>query len=522
MRHFLRLAASLGLAAGACGAHAAGVLTFCAEASPNSFDAAQTVTLDTDIAVGMTLYDRLLDFKPGTTELQPGLAKSWEFSPDGRTLTLHLRSGVKFGATAWFKPTRDMDADDVVWSLQRLFDNKSPGHAIAPGGYPYWDNENLSARIRAIAKVDAATVRIELAKPDSSVLAELALPASGTVYSAEYAQRLIAAGKLAQFAQQPVGTGPFTLRSAQKDAVIRYAANPSYWRGAPQVEQLVFAITPDPAVRVQRIRAGECAVGRVPLAEAGRLAAEGLSITRVKALGTSYVLPNANRPFLSDKRFRNALSLALDRASLIRTIYDGQGQVAGALLPPPMWGHDPSIANAYDPAQARALVKASGYDGRELVLLMTANDHLVQRSVEMMMADWAKAGIKVVPRSLESNELFARIEAGDGDLSFISWYADNGDPDNFLSQQLACAGTGGTSKYHWCSAAFDKLLADARATTDIAARTALYHRAQAMIHDEAAEIPLAYANSAWAMGKRVSGVVVTPFLTVDFRDARLQ
>jgi dipeptide transport system substrate-binding protein len=522
MRPLSRLAATLAIAAGAAGAQAAGVLTFCAESSPNSFDAAQTVTLDTDIAVGMTLYDRLLDFKPGTTELQPGLAKSWEFSPDGRTLTLHLRPGVKFGATAWFKPTRDLDADDVVWSLQRLFDKKAPGHAIAPGGYPYWDNENLSARIRAIAKVDPATVRIELVKPDSSFLAELALPASGTVYSAEYAQQLIAAGRLAQFAQQPVGTGPFTLRSFQKDAVIRYAANPSYWRGAPQVDQLVFAITPDPAVRVQRLRAGECAIGRVPLAEAARLASQGLAVTRVKALGTSYVLPNVNRPFLSDARFRNALSLALDRASLIRAVYDGEGQVAGALLPPPMWGHDPSIANAYDPARARALVKASGYDGRELTMLVLASDNLVRRSMEMMMADWAKVGIRVVPRALESNELFARVEAGDGDLAFIAWYADNGDPDNFLSQQLACAGAGGTSRYHWCSAAFDKLLADARATTDLAARSALYRRAQAMIHDEAAEIPLGYSTSAWAMSPRVAGVVVTPFLTVDFRAARLR
>ncbi|HEX7638924.1 MAG TPA: ABC transporter substrate-binding protein [Burkholderiaceae bacterium] len=523
MRHHLRLAALLALAGASAAAPAAGIVTYCADAGPPNFDAAQTRTIYTEAAVGLPLYDRLIGIKPGSTELVPGLAQRWEWSADGRVLTLHLRPGVKFHTTPWFTPTREMDADDVVWSLQRELDKSHPGHAISPGGYAYWDGAALSTRIRTIARVDPMTVRIELAKPDAAFLAELSVSQVGTVYSAEYAARLQAQGRIAQMATQPVGTGPFVLRSYRKDAVIRYAANPSYWGGAPKVDGLVFAITPDPAVRAQRVRAGECAFAHIPWNLAGTVSSDPrLEVVQARALGLSYVLPNAARPGLGDRRLREALSLAIDRAALIKAIYGGHAEPAGSYLPPAMWSHDAGLSIPHDPDKARALARASGYDGHPLTMLAFANDGVVRHAVEMLQADWARAGITVVPRFLEANEFFVRVREGRQDLAFLAWYSDDGDPDNFLSPQFACNGAKAPGlEGHWCSPAFDQLLAQGRATADPKARAAIYVRAQQLLADEAAVAPVTYASSVWVGAKRLAGVVVTPFAAPDFRAATL-
>src|SRR4249920_2887891 len=128
-----RLAPALifGALAIAAPAYAAGTLTVCTEASPDGFDIAQYESNVTNDAAGRTIYDQLLGFKPGTTEIQPGLVEKWEISADGLVYTLHLRKGVKFHTTAWFKPTRDLNADDVLWSINRVNDKNHPAHGVA-------------------------------------------------------------------------------------------------------------------------------------------------------------------------------------------------------------------------------------------------------------------------------------------------------------------------------------------------------------------------------------------------------
>ena len=495
-------------------------LTYCTDAAPQGFDPAQHQTIADSNASGMLLYDTLLRMKPGTTELAPGLAQRWEFSADGRTLTLHLRPGVKFHSTAWFAPTREMDADDVLWSLRRMLDPRHPGHAAAAGGFPYWAGLDLGALVKTVSAPDAMTVRIELARPDASFLADLTLAGIGAVLSAEYATRLQQAGRLAQLDAQPVGTGPFMLRSYRKDAVVRYDAHPGYWGGAPAVARIAFAVSPDTGARAQRVRAGECLVAPVPADQLPALEADPhLGVLRARPLNTWYVSPNSTRPFLADKRLRRALSLAVDRATLVKAAFGGLAEPAGSFLPPGMWSRDPGLANPYDPAQARALVQASGYDGRPLRLFAVAGDANARRAVELLQADWARIGVKVVPETMELGEFVRRANHGEHDLAYASWFADNGDPDDFLAPNLSCAAVGHSNKGQWCDPAFDRLLAEGRATADLAARTAAYRRAQALLHDEAALIPLAHKVDPYAVSKRVRGFLVTPFDEADFRQA---
>ena len=516
-----RLLAGLGLAAACAAAQAAGTLTVCTESSPDGFDIVQYESAVTNDAAGLTLYDQLLLFKPGSTEVIPGLAQKWEVSADGLVVTLHLRKGVKFHTTPWFKPTRDFSADDVLWSVNRVNDKKNPAYSIAKNGYIYWEGMEMPSLIKSLDKVDDYTVRFTLTRAEAPFVANLAMSPIGTIYSAEYATQLQKAGKLEDLNTQPVGTGPFVFKSYQKDAVIRYGANTAYWGGAPKVDNLIFAITVDPNVRIQRLKAGECLVGTNMKAETASVFDNDANVRMVRSspLYTAYVAPNAKRKFTSDKRFREALWLALDKKTYIQSVYGGNATPAASFLPPGIWSYDKSLANRYDVEKARQLVKASGYDGTELALFTRIGGSIDgKRAAELMQADWAKVGVKVRVQMMEWGEMLKRTGKGEHDITFLNWAGDNGDPDNFFTPNVNCASVeSGGNKSQWCNKAFDALIDEARKTSDPKKRTELYVKAQKMLYDEVGLIPMVYPVYVTAVNKRVSGYVPSPFANNDFR-----
>jgi dipeptide transport system substrate-binding protein len=515
-----RLLFAAALAAAGAAAQAAGTLTVCTPGAPDGFDIAQYETLNTADAT-QGIYDQLLAFKPGTTEVAPGLAERWEVSPDGRTVTLFLRRGVKFHTTPWFKPTRDFNADDVVWSIGRVNDKAHPAHGAARNGYIYWAGMNMPRLIQSVAKVDDHTVKIGLTRPEAPFVANLAMSAIASVYSAEYGEQLVKSGQLEKLNTHPVGTGPFAFRAYQKDAVIRYVAHPQHWRGAPKVDHLVFAITVDPNVRAQRVRAGECLVGvnmkRDTLAS---LEADAkLSVVRSEPLAVSYLTPNVKHKFLEDKRLRQALRLAIDRKTFIASVYGGYAVAAGSYLPRAMWSHDAALQPAQDVEQAKALVKGSGYDGRELSLFLGLGGATDGKRIgELLQSDLGRIGLKVRVQLMESGELARRTGRGEHDLAVWSWYGDNGDPDNYFTNNLSCdAVKSGGNKSQWCDPAFEKLIDEARRASDPNRRTELYRQAQRVVHDEVPAVPLAYPSVITVLNKRVKGFVPNPLSIVDFR-----
>jgi len=506
-----------------CVAQAAGgMLTVCTESSPEGFDIAQYELSVTTDAAGIPLYDQLLRFEPGTTRVMPGLVERWDISADGLVYTLHLRKGVKFHTTPWFKPTRDFNADDVMFSINRMNDKSHPAYSAAKNGYVYWEGMSMRSLIKSLEKLDDMTVRFTLARPEAPFLADLAIQTIGSVFSAEYGAQLGKVGQLDKMNTEPVGTGPFVFKSYQKDAVIRYAANTAYWGGAPKVDTMVFAITLDPNVRLQRLKAGECLAGIGIKSESAHVFDQDANMTMVRStpLQTNYLAPNAKRKYLSDKRFRQALWLALDKKTLITSVYGGIATPATSFLPPSMWGYDGGLPERHDIEQAKALVKASGYDGSELVLFGRvggASDS--KRAAELMQADWARIGVKVRVQMMEIGELYKRAGKGEHDIVLLAWVSDNGDPDNFLTPNLSCAAVeGGGNKSQWCNKAFDELIDAARKTADLKKRGELYAKAQRLVYDEAAVIPLISPTQMTALNKRVKGFVTSPFGNSDFRN----
>ncbi len=170
--------------------------------------------------------------------------KKWDVSSDGLTYTFTLRKGVKFHTTPYFKPGRDFNADDVVFTFSRFTNKDLPFNKATNATYPYASDMGMDTNITKVEKVDPYTVKMTLKTVDAAFLQNLAMSFSSIV-SAEYADQLLKANKADQINTQPIGTGPFVFNAYQKDSVIRYSANPDYWRkGEVKIDKLIFLRSP--------------------------------------------------------------------------------------------------------------------------------------------------------------------------------------------------------------------------------------------------------------------------------------
>ena len=199
-------------------------------------------------------------------EVEPGLATQWDVSADGLTYTFHLRKGVKFHTTDYFKPTRDFNADDVLFTFNRLLNADDPFRKAYPSESPYFTDMDMNKTIKQVEKVDEQTVRFQLNNIDAAFIQNLAM-SFASIQSAEYAAQLLKQGKVEEINQKPIGTGPFVFKRYQKDAQIRYKAHPDYWAGKAPLDRLIFSITPDASVRYQKLKAGDIEVASITLSE---------------------------------------------------------------------------------------------------------------------------------------------------------------------------------------------------------------------------------------------------------------
>ena len=459
---------------------------YCSEASPAGFDNAQYTTSVEFTASAYTVFNRLVEFQHGGTTVEPGLAEKWDVSPDGLTYTFHLRHGVKFQTTDYFKPTRDFDADDVLFTFNRMFDPNDPFAKAYPASYPYFTDMGLSKGIAKIEKLDPYTVRFTLNAVNAPFLQDLAMPFS-SVQSAEYGAQLMKAGQASDINQKPVGTGPFIFRSYTKDATIRFDGNPDYWKpGVVQLSKLIFAITTDPAVRVQKLKRNECQIMSYPRpADIQAIKADtSLQLPQQVGFNLGYLSYNVTHKPLDNVDVRRALDMAINKKAIIESVYQGAGQAASNPMPPTQWSYDKSLKSApYDPAMAKQLLAKAGVpNGFTLSLwampVQRPYNPNARLMAEMIQSDWAKIGVKANIMTFEWGEYLKRAHAGEDDSMLIGWTGDNGDPDNWLAVLLGCDARNGSNFSKYCYKPFDDLLIKARETTDIKERTKLYTEAQ--------------------------------------------
>ncbi len=498
-------------------AMAAKTLVYCSEGSPEGFDAALFTSGTTFDASANTMFDGLVNFKTGTTEVVPGVAESWSVSDDGKELTFKLRSGVKFHTTKNFTPTRDLNADDVVFSFMRQMDKENPYFKLANGKFPYFNGMDMANLIKEIVKVDDLTVKFVLDHPEAPIVSNMAM-AFASIQSAEYADQLSKAGREGDLNQKPVGTGPFTFVGYKKDSVIRFAKNNEYWGEQAKIDNLVFSITTDASVRYQKMKAGECHAMPYPnpadVAEIRK--AEGITLMQQEGLNVGYLAYNTEKEAFKDVRVRKALNYAINKNAIKEVVFNGEATVAKNPIPPTIWSYDNStVDDSYDVEKAKALLKEAGVSGFKTNIwampVQRPYNPDAKKMAELIQSDWAAVGVEAEIVSFEWGEYLKRSKAGEHDTVLLGWTGDNGDPDNFLRVLLGCVAkkTGG-NRARWCNEAFEAQLQAALLSTDQAVRTKAYEKAQQIFKQEAPWATIAHSTVFMPISNKVTGYKIDP------------
>ena len=492
-------------------------LVYCSEGSPEGFDPALYTAGTTFDASSHPLYNRLTEFRVGTTEVIPGLAESWNVSEDGTKVTFVLRQGVSFHANDQFTPTRDFNADDVIFSFDRQGNPDNPYNQVSGGTWEYFGGMSMPDLIESIEKVDDYTVVFNLTRPEAPIIANMAMDFASIV-SKEYADAMMEAGTPEMLNQAPIGTGPFSFQAYQKDAVIRYERNDDYWGDNALVENLIFAITPDASVRYQKVQAGECHVMAYPNPAdvAAMQDAEDIVVMEQEGLNVGYLAYNTTVAPFDNPAVRRALNMAIDKQAIIDVVFQGSGQIAKNPIPPTMWSYNDDIVDdVYDPAAARAALEAEGVTDLSMKIwampVQRPYNPNARRMAELMQEDFANIGVTVEIVSYEWGEYLERSRAEDRDGAvLLGWTGDNGDPDNFLAVLLGCDGVTRSNRAQWCNEEFDSLIQQAKVLPTQQERTELYAKAQEIFKEQAPWATIAHSVVYMTMRPEVEGYVVHP------------
>ncbi|BAW21609.1 TPA: ABC transporter substrate-binding protein [Pseudomonas putida] len=529
MRHVTRLSALLALGlVSQSPVLLANNLVFCSEGSPAGFDTAQ-YTSATDNDAAEPIYNRLVEFERGGTAVHPALATRWEVSDDGLRYIFHLREGVKFHSNKAFKPGRDFNADDVLFTFNRMLDKDHPFRRAYPTEFPYFISMGLDKNIARVEKTSPLTVVFTLNTVDAAFIQNLAM-SFASILSAEYADTLLATGRASDINQQPIGTGAFVFQRYQKDSQIRYKGNKDYW--APEqvkLDNLVFSINVDPSVRIQKLRRNECQVTLHPRpADLPALKADSkLQVLQQPGFNLGYIAYNTQHPPFNRLEVRQAMDMAVNKKAIIQAVYQDSGQLAVNAMPPTQWSYDESLKDApYDPEKARQLLQQAGVKpGTEVTLwampVQRPYNPNAKLMAEMLQADWNKLGFKVRIVSYEWGEYLKRMKSGEHDIALIGWTGDNGDPDNWLGTLYSCDAIGSNNYSLWCDPQYDSLVKQAKQVTDQAQRSALYQQAQQRLKQQVPITPVAHSTVNQPLSVKVSGFKVSPFGRNDFSGVRV-
>ena len=513
----LAAAAALSLSAllqpGAAGAQ---TLVVCSEASPDFLNP-QFSSQNTAYDVAAQIYDRLVATERGGSQIIPSLAESWTISEDGLTYIFKLRHGVKWHTNKSFTPTRDFNADDVVFSVMRMFDENHPYYKVGGTNYQFF-GEIVKPSLKAIEKVDDYTVKVTLTRPYAPLLSALSVEPM-SILSAEYADAMTKANTQDLVNQAPIGTGPFSLVAYQKDATVRFRAVPDHWTKAvgnkdrmALVNDLIFVITPDASVRYAKVKSGECQIARYP--NPGDLPAmrtdPNLTLLSGSIADQSFLAFNQQKKPFDDKRVREALVYATNIPAIIDAVYQGTGKQAAAIVPPSLWSHNDTLKpRPYDPAKAKALLTEAGFpNGFKTVLwaipVVRAYMPNGRRAAELIQADWAKVGVEAQIQSYEWGEYLKRGRAGDHEVGMFGYTWDYPDPSQILLSGWTCDGVKtGANRARWCNQEFSDLLTKANTITDQAERTKMFMRMQEIFQEDVGGLLFANAQAFTPVRKEV-------------------
>lgn len=455
------------------------------------------------------IFENLVTFKQGTTEVIPALATKWEIGEGGKTYTFHL---VK---TAKFHDGTPLDADAVVFSFKRQLDPKHPAYSLS-GPYSYLSAMGLDQLIKDVVKVDAYTVRFDLNKPNAPFISTMGMQAFAIVSPTavlKYKQ---------DFAQNPVGSGPYKLKVWDKKQKIVLEANKDYWGTKPYLQTVIFRSIPDNNTRLQEMMAGNLHVMDNPdtnhIKALEQKLGNKVKLAKAPGFNIGYLALNQEKKPFDDLRVRKAIAHAINKKAIVDSVYNGFATPAKNPMPPTIWGYNDDVKDYdYNPEKAKALLKEAGLEKgfeTDLWAMPVPRPYMPdgRKVAEAIQGDLAKVGIKAKIVSYDWGTYLKNTQNGEHSMALLGWTGDIGDPDNFLYVLLdkdnAVKPAQNISFYK--SDKLHEILTKAQVESDVKKRTELYRQAQQIIHDDAPMVPLAHSVEVLPMRDGVQNYIMDP------------
>lgn len=447
-------------------------------AEPKSLDP-QTVTAVNDFRILMNLYDGLVRYRDGALEVEPALAESWRVSEDGKTYTFELRRDVSFHDGTPFT------AEAVKFNFERMLDEEHPFHDTGP--FP------LAFFFSSIDRVETDgdhRVIFHLKEPYAPFLSNLAYP-TGLIVSPDAVRK---AGK--EFGRQPVGTGAYRFAEWESNSRVVVTGNQDYWDGAPDLEAVVFRPITDANTRVAEMLSGGIDVMvEVPPDNLATFAKDAAyEVHEQSGPHLWFLILNTKEGIFRDKRARQAINYAIDKQALTENILQGTADVAAGPTPPAFaWAYNDELEPyPHDPEKARALLRDAGAEGAKLTFYVTEGGSGMLDPVSMaaaIQADLARVGLEVGIETYEWNTFLGKVNPGlegKADMAEMAWMTNDPDTLPYLALRSgAFPDEGGFNSGYYSNPEVDRLLEEARRSTDKAERARLYREMQAIVHDDA-------------------------------------
>ena len=478
------------------------------------------------------IFEALVFYKDESTALEPGLAKSWKISPDGKTYTFNLRKSVKFHDGTPF------NADAVVFSIGRMMKERNvkffgKGWELPAQDRPpeYWVSMEMDKTVGSIEAAGEYTVIFKLKRVEAPFIANMGMDFANIISPTAFLKNP------KEFLRTPVGTGPFKFVKWIMGDRIVLTRNNDYWdkKGGPYLERIVFRAIPENSVRFLELKTGNIHICQFPnpadidLAKKDR----NLILPTQPGMNVGYLSFNHTKePWKSNINLRKAIAHAINRKAIVDNIYQGMGQVAKNPIPPTMWGYNKKIPGfKYDPALSKKLLAKAGYPNGKGLGEITLWSMPVPRPYnpdgrkigEAMAADLAKVGIKAKIVTFEWGTYLKRQreQPPDMDLFQLGWTGDNGDPDNFLA--VLFDGLASSSiRTQWHNEKYHSLMVNGRQTVDQAKRAKIYRQALQLIYDECPVISIAHSTVIWPTRKNVTNFKLHPTGSVRLKNVWLK
>ncbi|MGG6294200.1 ABC transporter substrate-binding protein [Leptolyngbya sp. AN02str] len=476
------------------------------------------ITDGNSIYVQQQIYDRLIDFEPGTTNLAPGLATEWENSDDGLTWTFTLRNDVTFHDGTPF------NAEAVRANINRWWDPADPlGFRDAGKTFEIWSDlfggykGDENSLLSAINVVNDTTIEFVLSQPFAAFPAAIASGYFGIASPTAIEQ---AGADYGIAGSTAVGTGPFKFVEWRTGDRIVLERNPDYWRdGLPKVDQVVFRFIREPASRLAELRSGsiDFTVDLAPDQLNELVSDSNLEEVRRPSFNVGYLGLNPSYEPLSKPEVRRAIAMAINRSEIVEAFWSGLATTDSHFTPPSMKEFQAESLGDYEynPDRAKQMLADAGYPNGfdlELWYMPVSRPYYPTPKpiAEAFAADLSTIGINV---TLNTKDWAAYLEDRNkppGFQSFmLGWTGDYGDPDNFL---YAHFGPGATSDLgNWTNERVVQLLNEAREVSEEGDRAALYAEVDELLFEEAVRIPIVHSEPLLAQRSNLSGWKPSPF-----------